>query len=103
MKKISKHYHFSEETVNKIAKSNPYKKESEYVEYLINKGLSIETEKKEYDLLLEINKSLKEIGFIKRLLIQLFVNKGFKINKNSKEDESYQEFIKKLKKDNIYD
>ena len=45
----------------------------------------------------------KDIKFLKKLIIQMFVNKGFATNRKIKDDEAYNDFINSLNKDKLVD
>lgn len=50
-----------------------------------------------------MGKNLRSSDYIKSLLVQMFVNKKFPVNRNKKDDESFIEFEKKFNKKYIID
>ncbi len=78
--------------------------ETQAVEYFLKLGFEVyDSRKSDEKVISAIDKIKKEQKFIKKLLIQLFVNKKFPINRSEKDDEAYQEFLINIFKDNYID
>ncbi|MDD4188394.1 MAG: hypothetical protein PHX04_06570 [Bacilli bacterium] len=101
-----KNYVFTVEFADEIAKRAIILQSSETkaVEYYLKLGFEVyDSNKESKEIISAINKLSREQKFIKKLLIQLFVNKKFASNRLEKEDETYQEFIKNKAKDKFID
>lgn len=104
-KVVDKHYKLSESLLNEIdEKGKTIPTQKERVEYYLKLGLINESqilEQKEIKSIVQRNSM--DIGFIKKLLIQLFVNMGFQNNFKYNESESYNDFLKTLTKNKFDD
>ena len=101
-----KNYVFSDDFGKEIEKRTIDLKcsETQAVEYFLKLGFeTYDSKKTDEKVISAIDKIKKEQKFIKKLLIQFFVNKKFPINRPEKDDEAYQEFLKNMFKDNYID
>jgi len=101
-----KNYVFSNEFAKEIEnRANDLKySETQAVEYFLKLGFEFyDSKKSDEKVISAVDKIRKEQKFIKKLLIQFFVNKKFPINRSEKNDEAYQDFLKNMFKDNYID
>jgi len=93
---VHKHYKIPSD-LDKILYSYSNEKnmtQSDTIAHLTKLGLKYETIiNKEIDVKLKIDKIERDVRFIKKLLIQLFVNKSFTSNREISMDNAYKEFL----------
>lgn len=106
MKKIDRHYHLSEELLKEInnKSKDKFKTEVGAIEHYLKKGLEFEEYIKEQNNIeKKIDNCNKELYFIKRTIIQMFLNSFYRVNRKIKDDEVYNEYIKNIFKDKYND
>ena len=106
MEIVDRHIAFDKEVYNLIKKKSKgrFNTTASAVNYYLRKGLEVEGyEDIETVLKSEMNVVSKDIKFLKKLIIQMFVNKGFATNRKIKDDEAYNDFINSLNKDKLVD
>jgi len=104
--KVEKHYFLSKDLLSVIdsKSSGIFKTQTQAIEYYLKRGLEFdEYIKNDHDIEVGINKCSKDIKFLKKLIIQLFVNKNFAKNRAVKDDVAYKEFLNSILKDKYID
>ena len=106
MEKIDIHFVLDKELLDLIDQysKEKYLTRTKTLEYFIKRGMdfdSFENYKSSMDN--NMNKISKDLKFLKKLIIQMFVNKGFATNRKIKDDEAYNDFINSLNKDKLVD
>ncbi len=103
---VAKHYHLSKELSDELKSKmkGRFTTEIKAVEFYLKQGFIYDEAKDSLEeISKEINKCKNDVSFIKKLLIQLFVNKKFPLNRTIKDDEAYNNFIKNIYKDKYID
>ena len=104
--KINKHYRINKAILDEIQKKSGDKFGTEVsaIEYYLERGLCfeyIDSIESNYNKSLE--KFMKELSYIKKLLEQLFSNKNFASNRSILKDEALLDFKKNLNNDKFVD
>ena len=103
--KISKHYRLDKDLIDQIKKnSSRFGTEVKAVEYYLERGLYVEyIDTLEKDTKETLEKCIKDLTYIKKLLEQLFSNKNFASNRSVLKDEALLDFKKNLNNDKFVD
>ena len=106
MTKIDKHYRINKEIIDKINSQNDdrFKNEIDAVEFFISKGLEFDGYNNRLESIeKKIDSFIINNNYIKKLLIQMFVNKKFAINREVTEDEAFKLFNEAYNESKIID
>ncbi len=104
--KLDKHYLLPKDLLDTIDSKSVgrFTNQTQAVEYYLKRGLEFEDyidDKSSIEY--SINKCDKDIKFLKKLIIQLSVNKNFAKNRKVKDDVAYKEFLDTIHKDSYID
>lgn len=106
MNKVEKHYNLPKDLLDKIDNRSVgrFNNQTKAIEYYIKRGLEYEDYVNDKtNIEMEISKCSKDIKFLKKLIIQLFVNKNFAQNRKAIDDKAFQDFKDNILKDKYVD
>lgn len=106
IKTVNKHYELSADLIREIEKRSKtmFATNKEGLEYYLNLGLEYENYIKDQNNMESLlNKNMADTRFIKKLLIQLFVNSDFSTNVATSDSKIYYDFIKRITKGDMSD
>jgi hypothetical protein len=102
----SVHYRISPDVIKLVEDNAPatLRTKSEVIEYYLRQGVEYDKQiKDQHNIEVLLGKNISDIRYIKKLLIQMFVNSNFQGNMKVKDSEVYFDFVKAYSKSDLSD